>query len=204
MVDAAPMVVSSQPFLVQMDVDIGTWLPDLTIGFDLGLADGTIVFRTYQTDADPEMWPELHVGRNRLECEIGSHLLNDGRYTVFPRIGIDRSRWIVDEGAVPSTASVTGQVAARPGPEAGRAGAAARLAARRRDAVSESGPGRRPSSVSPCCSRPVCRDTGLSTVGSWPTSFLVWAFVWCRGGGSSDPSVATSPLLVDLERPARA
>ena len=58
------------------------------------------MFRTYQTDANPELWPELHVGRNRLECEVSSRLLNDGRYTVFPRISIDRSRWIVDAGAV--------------------------------------------------------------------------------------------------------
>jgi lipopolysaccharide transport system ATP-binding protein len=97
---AAPVVVSSQPLLVQMDVDIEHLVPDLTIGFDLALADGTLVFRSYQTDANPDLWPELHLGRNRLECEIGSHLLNDGRYTVFPRISIDRSRWIVDEGAV--------------------------------------------------------------------------------------------------------
>jgi lipopolysaccharide transport system ATP-binding protein len=96
----APVVVSSQPFLVQMDVDIERLVPDLTVGFDLALADGTLVFRSYQTDANPDLWPELHIGRNRLECEIASHLLNDGRYTVFPRISIDRSRWIVDEGAV--------------------------------------------------------------------------------------------------------
>lgn len=98
--ESSPMIVSSQPFRIQMDVDITRLLPDLTIGFDLAMADGTTVFRSYQTDADPDLWPELRVGRNRLECEIGPHLLNDGRYSVFPRISIDRVRWIVHEGAV--------------------------------------------------------------------------------------------------------
>ncbi len=95
-----PFVMSSEPFVVQMDVDIERLVPNLTIGFDLALADGTLVFRTYQTDDDPTLWPELRVGRNRLECVVSARLLNDGRYTVFPRISIDRSRWIVDRGAV--------------------------------------------------------------------------------------------------------
>ncbi|HTX70914.1 MAG TPA: ABC transporter ATP-binding protein [Thermoleophilia bacterium] len=95
-----PVVVSSQPFRVQMDVDLERVPEGLTIGFDLQLADGTVVFRSYQTDGSPESWPDLAPGRNRLECEIDSNLLNTGHYTVHPRISIDRVRWIVHGGSV--------------------------------------------------------------------------------------------------------
>jgi lipopolysaccharide transport system ATP-binding protein len=95
-----PVVISSQPFRVQMDVDLERVIDGLTIGFDLTLADGTVVFRSYQTDGSPQSWPDLRPGRNRLECEIAANLLNTGRYTVNPRISIDRVRWIVHGGSV--------------------------------------------------------------------------------------------------------
>ncbi len=95
-----PVIVSSQPFSVVMDVDLDRVAAGLTIGFDLALSDGTVVFRSYQTDGDPAEWPVLDPGRNRLVCHVGADLLNTGRYTVFPRISIDRVRWIVHEGAV--------------------------------------------------------------------------------------------------------
>ena len=95
-----PVVITSQSFRVQMDVDLGRIPEGLTIGFDLTLADGTVVFRSYQTDGSPDRWPSLDQGRNRLECEVAADLLNTGRYTVHPRISIDRVRWIVHGGSV--------------------------------------------------------------------------------------------------------
>jgi lipopolysaccharide transport system ATP-binding protein len=98
--EPTPVVVSSQPFRVQMDLELERVPFGFVVGFDLAQADGAVVFRTYQTDAAPERWPELLVGRNRLQCEIGADLLNAGRYTVQPRISIDRVRWIVHQDAV--------------------------------------------------------------------------------------------------------
>ncbi len=95
-----PVVISSQPFRVEMDVDIEKISEGLTVGFDLTTADGTVVFRSYQTDLPLEQWPRLVIGRNRLQCEIGADLLNSGRYTVNARISIDRVRWLVHGGAV--------------------------------------------------------------------------------------------------------
>ena len=83
-----------------MDIDVGRMPEGLTIGFDLALADGTIVFRSYQTDGAPRSGRESRPGRNRLECVVEANLLNAGRYTVHPRISIDRVRWIVHCGAV--------------------------------------------------------------------------------------------------------
>ena len=94
------VVISSQPFSVQLDVDLDTVPHGLTIGFDLTLADTTVAFRSYQTDSDPDEWPSLTPGRNRLDCLIPADLLNAGRYTIQPRISIDRQRWIVRKGNV--------------------------------------------------------------------------------------------------------
>ena len=57
-----PVVVTSQPFHVQMDVDLERVPEGLTVGFDLTLADGTVVFRSYQTDGAPDRWPSLQPG----------------------------------------------------------------------------------------------------------------------------------------------
>ncbi len=115
-----PVVVKSEPFAVEMDVDIARVPNDLTIGFDLTLADGSVAFRTYQTDAVAEERPDLGVGRNSLRCEVDPHLLNTGRYAVNARISIDRVRWIAHLPALSfevhedPTAVVT-LAAARPG-----------------------------------------------------------------------------------------
>ena len=85
-----------------MDVELTRLPRGLTIGFDLAMADSTIVFRTYQTDVSAERWPKLRVGSNRLRCEIPANLLNAGRYSVMPRISIDRVRWIVHGSAAVS------------------------------------------------------------------------------------------------------
>jgi lipopolysaccharide transport system ATP-binding protein len=95
-----PVVISSEAFTVQMDVDLESVPFGLTIGFDLALSDTTVAFRSYQTDSDPAQWPELKPGRNRLDCLIPANLLNAGRYTIQPRISIDRQRWIVRKGNV--------------------------------------------------------------------------------------------------------
>jgi len=97
---ATPVIISSEPFTVQMDIDLERVPQGLILGFDLTLADSTVAFRTYQTDSDPDEWPQLSPGRNRLECDIPADLLNAGRYTVQPRISIDRVRWIVRKGNV--------------------------------------------------------------------------------------------------------
>jgi lipopolysaccharide transport system ATP-binding protein len=95
-----PVVMSSQSFTVQMDIDIQRVPDDLVVGFDLALADSTVAFRSSQTDSDPTAWPKLHTGRNRLHCDIGANLLNAGHYAVQPRVSIHKVRWIVHTGAV--------------------------------------------------------------------------------------------------------
>lgn len=98
--EPATVVISSQAFTVEMDVQVERLLGELTIGFDLAAGDGAIAFRSYQTDVDPSLWPEVHLGRNRLQCVIAADTLNAGRYSVLPRISVHKQRWIVHQGSV--------------------------------------------------------------------------------------------------------
>ena len=96
------VVTSSQPFVVRVGFDVHRLDDALCVGFDLRASDGSLVFRTYQTDADPEAWPQLTVGHNTLDCHVPPGLLNDGRYDILPRVSLHRIRWIVNSDAVAS------------------------------------------------------------------------------------------------------
>lgn len=93
------LVNADRPFVVRITVDLARVDSALCVGFDLATDEGSIVFRTYQTDGNPDEWPRLRVGRNTLDCAIPAGLLNDGRYLVLPRVGIHCVRWIVREEA---------------------------------------------------------------------------------------------------------
>jgi lipopolysaccharide transport system ATP-binding protein len=93
--NASNIVSTTEPIVVRMEVDLTRVDDALCIGFDLATADGTVVARSYQTDASQDDWPALIVGRNCLGCTIPAGLLNSGRYHVMPRIGLHHVRWIV-------------------------------------------------------------------------------------------------------------
>jgi lipopolysaccharide transport system ATP-binding protein len=99
--------------------------PRLCVGFDLADADGTVLFRTYQTDLPADRWPVIRRGRNRWQCTIPKGLLNGGEYVVSPRISTHNVSWTVngdpvlqfrlalDHGSSPLWAALT--EASRPG-----------------------------------------------------------------------------------------
>jgi lipopolysaccharide transport system ATP-binding protein len=91
----ADVVVASKPFSVDMELDVGRLDDALCVGFDLGTADGAVVLRSYHTDGAPEEWPPVSLGRNRLRCRFPGGLLNDGQYSVLPRVSLHCVRWIV-------------------------------------------------------------------------------------------------------------
>jgi lipopolysaccharide transport system ATP-binding protein len=98
----APNVSTAEPFGVRMELDLSIADRTLCIGFDLAAADGAVVMRSYQTDAAPDRWPKLHVGRNLIACTIPAGLLNEGRYFIMPRVGLHCVRWIVHTDSVVS------------------------------------------------------------------------------------------------------
>ena len=89
------IVTSKEDCFVELEFAAHTTNPGLCVGFDLANADGTTVFRSYQTDAFPARWPAVKAGHNHWRCIIPKGLLNAGTYSLSPRIGIHNVQWIV-------------------------------------------------------------------------------------------------------------
>lgn len=85
---------SSERLNIIMSLYIPQLYSDLTIGFDLNLACGTIVLRSSQSDLSEEEWPTLVSGINTLECTLPAGLLNEGSYTITPWISHHCKEWI--------------------------------------------------------------------------------------------------------------
>ena len=96
------VVTSSEPFVVRLGFDVHRLDDALCVGFDLRAPDSSIVFRSYQTDADPQDWPSLTIGHNTLDCHVPAGLLNEGRYDILPRVSLHCIHWIVNSDAVAS------------------------------------------------------------------------------------------------------
>ena len=94
--DRRPGIVTSKDdCFVELEFVADTNNPGLCVGFDLVSAEGTTLFRSYQTDASPDRWPPVKRGRNLWRCMIPKGLLNAGTYSLSPRIGIHNVQWIV-------------------------------------------------------------------------------------------------------------
>jgi lipopolysaccharide transport system ATP-binding protein len=93
---AQSSIPSSSPISIEMDVEVGELHSALCIGFDLYSDNFGVVFRSYDTDLEPEVRPRISLGLNRLRCEIPPGLLSQGRYQVAPRIGLHNQEWIVN------------------------------------------------------------------------------------------------------------
>ncbi len=91
---------SKDDLLVQLLFTASTKHPALCVGFDVMNAAGEPVLRTYQTDQDPERWPEIRLGRNLWECVIPAGLLNAGVYLISPRVGLHNMYWIINSEPV--------------------------------------------------------------------------------------------------------
>ena len=86
---------SDEDVFVEMLLDVRSIHDALRVGFELLWQDGTVVFTSFHNDAEASVWPALSVGINRLCCRIPLGLLNRGRYSVAPRIGLHCMQWIV-------------------------------------------------------------------------------------------------------------
>ena len=100
--EVSNLVSTAEPFSVRMEFDLFRADDALCVGFDLATSDGTIILRSYQTDLEPERWPKLAKGHHILECTIPQGLLNDGRFSISPRVSLHCVRWIVHTEAAVS------------------------------------------------------------------------------------------------------
>jgi len=85
---------SDKDIFVEMIIDVRSLHSALRVGFELLWRDGTVVFTSFHNDAKEFNWPVLTIGINCISCRIPNGLLNNGRYSVAPRIGIHCVRWI--------------------------------------------------------------------------------------------------------------
>jgi lipopolysaccharide transport system ATP-binding protein len=88
---------SDQDILIEMSFLTQKMNKALCVGFDLITADGTTIFRSYQTDLPFEEWLPVQPGMNRWRCIIPAGLLNAGEYFVCPRLSIHKLYWIVKQ-----------------------------------------------------------------------------------------------------------
>jgi lipopolysaccharide transport system ATP-binding protein len=70
----------------------------LSVGFALYGLDGSLLFWALHTDAPQPVWPEVHLGSNRLLAWIPPHLLNEGSYRVELHISLHFQEWLSQPG----------------------------------------------------------------------------------------------------------
>lgn len=72
--------------------------PSLTIGYALFSEGGECLYWSYQTDAHPDDWPKLRVGKNLLRSKIPQGLLNRGNYRIELIGGLSFREWLFQPG----------------------------------------------------------------------------------------------------------
>jgi lipopolysaccharide transport system ATP-binding protein len=70
--------------------------PGLVIGYSLYAESGELLYRSCQTDAAPQDWPRLRLGKITLRGKIPSRLLNEGTYRVDLVAALHNREWIFD------------------------------------------------------------------------------------------------------------
>jgi lipopolysaccharide transport system ATP-binding protein len=90
---------SSEPVIVEMEFDLDAVYTALVVGFDLVNRDGVVVFKTSHNDRHEREWPAVRPGRNTLQCAIPEGLLNEGTYSVVPKVGLHANAWFLNGNA---------------------------------------------------------------------------------------------------------
>jgi lipopolysaccharide transport system ATP-binding protein len=79
---------------VEIDFDLIQPVEDLTLGYSLFDDQGNHLYRCLHTDADSDLWPVLHTGRNILRSRLPVEWLNEGCFSVVLDGGIYKKRWL--------------------------------------------------------------------------------------------------------------
>jgi lipopolysaccharide transport system ATP-binding protein len=88
---------SSSEIGVELEFTVDAPHRTLCVGFDLLAPDGSILLRSYHTDQHPSLWPEVRRGNNCLRATIPAGLLNEGTYSLSPKVVLqDYDDWIIN------------------------------------------------------------------------------------------------------------
>ena len=91
-------VANDEEIYVYLDGDITQLDASLTIGYAIFSEDGHLLYWSYQSDAAPEQWPQLHRGRCLLRGSIPRRFLNEGIYRVELIGGLHSRLWLFEPG----------------------------------------------------------------------------------------------------------
>jgi lipopolysaccharide transport system ATP-binding protein len=95
---------------LKMPVTVGTevWVfitaefknldPALAVGYAIFAESGELLYRSYQTDAREEEWPQLRRGRITLRGRIPPRVLNEGTYRIELISALYFRQWIFEPG----------------------------------------------------------------------------------------------------------
>jgi lipopolysaccharide transport system ATP-binding protein len=83
---------------VQIEADVRQLDSALTVGYAIYSDQGRLLYWTYQTDQDPEKWPQLHKGICVLRSRIPPHFLNEGKYQIELIGGLHFREWLFEPG----------------------------------------------------------------------------------------------------------
>jgi lipopolysaccharide transport system ATP-binding protein len=83
---------------LNIEADIETPDPALTIGYAIYAESGELLYWSYQTDSTPEEWPRLAAGTSILRGRIPSQLLNEGAYRLELIGGLHHRQWVFEPG----------------------------------------------------------------------------------------------------------
>jgi lipopolysaccharide transport system ATP-binding protein len=94
-----PPVKSDADLWVEIRGHVETSDPSLTIGYALFTDDGTLLYRSYQTDTVNEGWSGLPEGMVQLRSRVPTKLLNEGDYRLELIGGLHCRQWLFEPGA---------------------------------------------------------------------------------------------------------
>jgi lipopolysaccharide transport system ATP-binding protein len=86
---------SSEAITVEMEFEMHLHHPALFVGFALFDQNHVLVFQACHNHGHETEWPTLKRGVNKLQCIIPRNLLNNGIYSISPRVGLNFGGWII-------------------------------------------------------------------------------------------------------------
>lgn len=90
-----PAVISrKENVYVELEFKLYKKMSNLTIGISLFNQEGVIIFRSLNTDLDPEQWKKLKVGRNIIRMKLPLNILNESEYRVVLDCSLHKMQWL--------------------------------------------------------------------------------------------------------------
>lgn len=83
---------------VEIEGEIGSFDPDLTVGYALSNEDGEMLYWSNATDSQPEAWKRLRNGKVKLRSPIPQRFFNEGTYKVELISSLHYKAWINEPG----------------------------------------------------------------------------------------------------------